>query len=124
MAQALLPEEESKARRTLARLVQQYPIERGNWEVDCPQMVEKVLAVVRGAVPLPGCFAVVAFDRTYTFIDVTATEAEAFEVLAAWVSDDEFPKRPLVLVELLTGSVHAVQVRLGKGGALATNGRR
>jgi len=124
VVRALSPVEESNARRTLARLVQLYPIERGNWEVDCPQMVEKVLAVVRGVVPLPGCFAVVASDRAYTFIDMTATETEALEVLATWVSDDEFPKRPVVLADLLTGSIHSVQVRLSKGGLLSTNGRR
>lgn len=122
MTLKLSPQEAARGRTTLSRLVSLYPVERGNWEVDCPEMVERVLAMAAGDLPLAGRFAAVAFDRTYTFIHVVASEVDALALLVVWVQDHEFPKRPVALADLLTGSIHALKVTVDRGSTISTEG--
>ena len=103
---------EERSRRTLAVLVEQYRLLRGNWEVDYPEMVERVLAMASGRAPLCGRFAAVAGDSTYTFIEVAATEAHALELLAIWAIDECYPKCPLALVDLQRGCTHKLRVEV------------
>ena len=37
--------DEERARETLAHLAERFALERGNWEVDYPEMVEEVMAM-------------------------------------------------------------------------------
>lgn len=106
---------EERGRRTLAVLVERFGLLRGNWEVDYPEMVEEVLAMASGQEPLRGRFAAVAGDPTYTFIEVTATEAEALELLAGWTLDEDYPKCPLALADLHEGCIHEVRVTVSRG---------
>ncbi len=108
---------EERGRRTLAVLVERFGFLRGNWEVDYPEMVEEVLAMSSGRAPLCGRFAAVAGDPTYTFIEVTATEAEALELLASWTLDEHYPKCPLALADLHEGCIHEVRVTVSRGPA-------
>lgn len=108
---------EERGRRTLAVLVERFALLRGNWEVDYPEMVEEVLAMASGREPLCGRFAAVAGDPTYTFIEVTATEAEALELLASWTRDEHYPKCPLALADLHEGCIHEVRVTVSRGPA-------
>jgi len=101
-------------RRTLAALVDRFTLLRGNWEVDYPEMVERVLAMASGREPLSGRFAAVAGDPTYTFIEVAATEAEALELLASWALDEHYPKCPLALADLHEGAIHRVRVTVSR----------
>lgn len=101
-------------RRTLSTLVDRFALLRGNWEVDYPEMVERVLAMVSGREPLSGRFAAVAGDPTYTFIEVAATEAEALELLASWALDEHYPKCPLALADLHEGAIHRVRVTVSR----------
>jgi hypothetical protein len=105
---------DERGQETLARLIRRFSLLRGNWEVDCPDMVEKVLAMASGEMPLCGHFAAVAGDEHYTFIEVTATEADALDRLARWAADEQFPKRPLALVDLREGSIHPVRVTVSR----------
>lgn len=108
---------EERGRATLTRLVRQFALQRGNWEVDCPTMVEKILAMASGRVPLCGRFAAVAGDQSYAFIEVTATEADALGQLARWAADEHYPKCPLALADLHEGSIHPVRVTVSRGTA-------
>lgn len=109
---------EERGRETLAHLIQRFALQRGNWEVDCPEMVEKVLAMASGRRPLCGRFAAVAADQSYAFIEITATEAAALGQLARWAADEHYPKCPLALADLLEGSIHQVWVTVCRGTAL------
>ena len=106
-----------RGRRTLSCLIERYGLLRGNWEVDYPDMVEGVLAMASGREPLRGRFAAVAGDPTYTFIELTATEAEALELLASWTLDEHYPKCPLALVDLHEGAIHEVRITASRGPA-------
>jgi len=108
---------EERGRKTLADVAERFGLQRGNWEVDYPEMVEGVLAMASGREPLRGRFAAVAGDPTYTFIHVAATEAEALGQLADWISDEHFPKCPLALADLHEGSVHMVRVTVTRDDA-------
>jgi hypothetical protein len=108
---------EERARRTLAVLVERFRLLRGNWEVDYPAMVEGGLAMASGREPLCGRFAAVAGDPAYTFIEVTATEAEALTLLASWTLDEHYPKCPLALADLHEGCIHEVRVTVSRGPA-------
>jgi hypothetical protein len=108
---------EERGRRTLAVLVERFALLRGNWEVDCPDMVEGVLEMASGRAPLCGRFAAVAADESYAVIEVTATEAEAFELLASWTLDEHYPKCPLALADLHEGCIHEVRVTVSRGPA-------
>jgi hypothetical protein len=110
MAADVVAGEEAQCRASLAELIRQYPIERGNWEVDCAEAVEPVLDMAAGRAPMSGRFAAVAADCTYTFIAVTDSEEQALARLVAWVRDEQYPKRPLVLADLASGVVHNVKV--------------
>ena len=68
-----------------------------------------------GREPLCGRFVAVAGDSTYTFIEVTATEAEALELLASWTLDEHYPKCPLALADLHEGWIHEVRVTVSRG---------
>lgn len=103
---------EERARETLAHLIDRYDLQRGNWEVDYPDMVEELDAMASGQEPVRGRFAAVAGDQSYTVIEVTATEADALEQLARWAEDDLCPKCPLALVDLHEGSIHKVRVTI------------
>jgi hypothetical protein len=111
------PVAEARGRLTLSHLVERFALLRGNWEVDYPEMVERVLAMASGREPLTGRFAAVAGDPTYTFIEVTASEAEALELLASWTLDEHFPECPLALADLHEGAVHEVRVTVSRGPA-------
>ena len=108
---------EERGRRTLAELAQRFALQRGNWEVDYPEMVEKVLAMASGREPLCGRYAAVAGDSSYTFIEVTTTEADALALLASWAADEHYPKCPLTLADLHEGSIHPVRVTVGRAPA-------
>ncbi|HEY5052145.1 MAG TPA: hypothetical protein VII45_01915 [Solirubrobacterales bacterium] len=108
---------EERGRQTLACLVQRFALQRGNWEVDYPEMVEKVLAMASGREPLCGRFAAVAGDPSYTFIEVTATEADALDRLAIWTADEHYPKCPLALADLHEGSIYPVAVTVSRAAA-------
>lgn len=105
---------EERGRRTLAFLAEHYDLQRGNWEVDYPEMVEEVLAMAAGREPLRGRFAAVAGDPTYTFIELADSEAEALELLASWTEDDHYPKCPLALADLHEGVIHEVRVTVSR----------
>jgi hypothetical protein len=105
---------EERGRRTLADLAQRFALQRGNWEVDYPGMVEKVLAMASGREPLCGRYAAVAGDSSYTFIEVTPTEAAALTLLASWAADEHYPKCPLALADLREGSIHSVRVTVSR----------
>ncbi len=109
---------EERGRQTLAHLAQRFALQRGNWEVDCPAMVEKVLAMASGREPLCGRFAAVAADQSHAFIEVTVTEADALGQLARWAADARYPKCPLALADLHEGSIHPVRVTISRGTAL------
>lgn len=102
-------------RQLLDQLVDRFGLLRGNWEVDYPEMVEKVLAMAAGREPLCGRYVAIAGDPTYTFIELTESEHGALELLANWASDEHYPKCPLALADLAGGSVHAVQVTVSRG---------
>jgi hypothetical protein len=106
---------EERGRRTLAYLAEHFDLQRGNWEVDYPEMVEGVLAIASGREPLCGRFAVVAGDPTYTFIELADSETEALELLASWSEDEHYPKCPLALADLHEGSIHEVRVTVSRG---------
>ena len=108
---------EERGRQTLAVLAERFGLQRGNWEVDCPEMVERVLAMASGREPICGRFAAVAGDPNYTFIHVAVTEAEALGQLAAWTCDEHDPKCPLALADLHEGSVHMVHVTVARDDA-------
>jgi len=108
---------EERGRRTLDVLVERFGLLRGNWEVDYPEMVEGILAMSAGREPLSGRFAAVAGDPTYTFIELTATEGEALELLASWAVDEHYPKCPLALADLHEGCIHEVRVTVSRGPA-------
>lgn len=108
---------EERAREALAHLAERFALQRGNWEVDYPEMVEKVMAMASGRQPLCGRFAAVAADETYAFVKVTATEEDALEQLACWVVDEHYPKCPLALADLHEGSIHPVRVTVSRGTA-------
>jgi len=105
---------EERGRRTLGFLVEHYDLQRGNWEVDYPEMVEGVLAMASGREPLCGRFAAVAGDPTYTFIELADSEADALELLGSWSEDDHYPKRPLALADLHEGLIHEVRVAVSR----------
>jgi hypothetical protein len=109
---------EERGRQTLTRLIQRFALQRGNWEVDCPEMVEKVLAMASGREPLCGRFAAVAADQSYAFIEVAVTEAVALDQLTRWAVDEHYPKCPLALADLHEGSIHQVRVTVCRGVAL------
>lgn len=111
---------EDLARRTLSFLVERYSLRRGNWEVDCPEMVERVVAMARGREPIAGRFAAVAADHSYAFIEVLPEEGDALDQLSRWASDEQFPKCPLALADLREGSVHPVRVTVSRGAAPQT----
>lgn len=115
MAAAVAGEERGRA--TLDHLVGRFALLRGNWEVDCPAMVEKILAMAAGREPLCGRFAAVAADQSYAFIEVTATEVDALDQLARWAVDEHYPKCPLALADLHEGSIHPVRVTVSRGAA-------
>jgi hypothetical protein len=106
--------DDERGRRALADLAQRFALQRGNWEVDHPAMVEKVLAMASGREPLCGRYAAVAGDSSYTLIEVTATEADALAQLASWTVDEHYPKCPLVLADLHEGSIHPVRVTVSR----------
>lgn len=115
--------EQARRRTMLAQLVREFPVDRGNWEVDCPELVGGVLTMVSGQVPVPGRYAAVATDQTYTFITVTETEAEALELLAEGSSDAEHPRRPVALADLLEGSIYEVGVTVTRSTSPRAIGR-
>lgn len=108
---------EERGRRTLADLVERFALQRGNWEVDYPEMVEKALAMASGREPLCGRYAAVAGDPTYTFIEVAETEADALALLASWTADEHYPKCPLALADLHEGAIHPVRVTVSRAPA-------
>lgn len=110
----LATEAEARGRRTLADLIERFALQRGNWEVDYPEMVETALAMASGREPLCGRYAAVAGDPTYTFIEVVGTEADALALLASWTADEHYPKCPLALVDLHEGSIHPVRVTVSR----------
>lgn len=101
---------EVHGRQTLAALVDRFGFARGNWEVDCPESVQPILAMASGQQSLDGRFVGVAGDSDCVCIEVAVTEAKALELLAAWASDEHNPKCPLALADLHTGQVHEVRV--------------
>lgn len=105
---------EERGRETLAHLAERFALERGNWEVDYPEMVEEVMVMASGREPLCGRFAAVAADETYAFIEVTPTEADALEQLAEWAADEHYPKCPLALADLYEGSIHPVRITVSR----------
>jgi hypothetical protein len=111
------PAGEARARETLAHLIERFSLQRGNWEVDYPDMVEELGAMASGREPVRGRFAAVAADQTYAFIEVTVTEAVALDQLARWAEDEDFPKCPLALADLHEGSIHQVRVTVCRDAA-------
>ena len=105
---------EERGRRTLAFLVEHYDVQRANWEVDYPEMVEGLLAMAAGREPLGARFAAVAGDTTYVFIELADSEEEALELLGSWTEDANYPRCPLAIADLQEGVIHGARVTVSR----------